>query len=528
MDCDDGDPCTTDECVDGRCVNTPMDCDDGDPCTTDECVDGHCVNTPMDCDDGDLCTTDECVDGHCVNTPMDCDDDDPCTINRCVDGHCVDTPMDCDDDDPCTTDECVDGHCVNTPMDCDDGDPCTTDECVDGHCVNTPMDCDDGDPCTTDECVGGHCVNTPMDCDDGNLCTTDECIGGHCVNTPKNCDDGDRCTEDSCNPFTGQCIHTPIPGCCYNGRCRHGDVDCDGRICFDDVVCIYLRFVRGYFPMYCAGSVPGAEQRADVNCDGVINLRDAWFLQMHLFFCWSIPQCCSPTGGHKLSEQWPSPAETYALAVGHVRSEAGKRIEVPIRVENPRDLKAFGMKVTYPRELLTFQEVNNGSGTEEWVVVDGYETSPGTITLAGFHTEPIQSESPTVIATLVFDVQDGAGPASGELAVVDLMEDVSQAVAMNGHISVDADIPSLYVLKQNAPNPFNPDTEIQFALPEAAKVNVTVYNTVGQVVEVLVNSKMEAGYHAVRWSGENVASGIYFYRMEAGNFVCTRAMILMK
>jgi hypothetical protein len=70
MVCDDGDPCTIDECVDGECVFTPMDCDDGDPCTIDRCVDGKCVFTPMDCDDGDPCTSDACVDGVCVHTPI--------------------------------------------------------------------------------------------------------------------------------------------------------------------------------------------------------------------------------------------------------------------------------------------------------------------------------------------------------------------------------------------------------------------------------------------------------------------------
>ena len=70
-------------------MNTPIDCDDGDACTDDSCVDGVCVNTPIDCDDGDACTTDSCVDGVCVGTPMVCNDGSICTDDSCVDGVCV-------------------------------------------------------------------------------------------------------------------------------------------------------------------------------------------------------------------------------------------------------------------------------------------------------------------------------------------------------------------------------------------------------------------------------------------------------
>ncbi len=95
---------------------TATGCDDGDPCTTDTCVNGTCVNTPINCDDEDPCTTDTCVNGTCVNTPINCDDEDPCTIDSCVDGECVHIPKDCDDGDPCTIDTCVDGECVHTLM----------------------------------------------------------------------------------------------------------------------------------------------------------------------------------------------------------------------------------------------------------------------------------------------------------------------------------------------------------------------------------------------------------------------------
>ncbi|MCH8192918.1 MAG: T9SS type A sorting domain-containing protein, partial [Planctomycetes bacterium] len=85
-----------------------------------------------------------------------------------------------------------------------------------------------------------------------------------------------------------------------------------------------------------------------------------------------------------------------------------------------------------------------------------------------------------------------------------------------------------YVLKSNYPNPFNPETTIEFSLPQSAEVTLVIYNILGEKVEILLNSQQSAGYHKVRWNASNVSSGIYFYRLQAGIFVETRKMMLLK
>jgi hypothetical protein len=92
----------------------------------------------------------------------------------------------------------------------------------------------------------------------------------------------------------------------------------------------------------------------------------------------------------------------------------------------------------------------------------------------------------------------------------------------------DPTLPTEYELSQNSPNPFNPVTEIKFSLPEASYVRLHVYNILGQVVASLVNGNLDAGYHTATWDGNKVASGIYLYRLEAGNKIFTRKMVLMK
>ncbi len=89
-------------------------------------------------------------------------------------------------------------------------------------------------------------------------------------------------------------------------------------------------------------------------------------------------------------------------------------------------------------------------------------------------------------------------------------------------------IPTVYELNQNYPNPFNPTTIIKFALPKDSHVAMSVYNILGQKVADLVNDQYVAGYHQVEFNASDVASGMYLYKLEAGGFVQTKKMLILK
>ncbi len=89
-------------------------------------------------------------------------------------------------------------------------------------------------------------------------------------------------------------------------------------------------------------------------------------------------------------------------------------------------------------------------------------------------------------------------------------------------------LPTEYALHQNFPNPFNPGTTIRFDLVEAQEVTLTVYNVLGQEVAQPVHGRLEAGYHTVSFVATNLASGVYFYRMEAGPYTKLRKMVLIR
>jgi len=92
----------------------------------------------------------------------------------------------------------------------------------------------------------------------------------------------------------------------------------------------------------------------------------------------------------------------------------------------------------------------------------------------------------------------------------------------------DEILPLTYALHPNYPNPFNPVTNIQFTIPEQADVKLQIYNVLGRQVDVLVNETLPIGHHKILWNPKNLSSGVYFYKLEAGSFMKTRKMILLK
>jgi hypothetical protein len=134
----------------------------------------------------------------------------------------------------------------------------------------------------------------------------------------------------------------------------------------------------------------------------------------------------------------------------------------------------------------------------------------------------------------------GVVPGDTLTAIAIDSADNSSAFSWNivaGQISVVEDdpaaLPSAFTLSQNYPNPFNPETSIRYALPSAARVDLRVYNALGQLVANLVSETQPAGWYEAHWSGltdqgQLAASGIYLYLLEAGSFRDTRKMILLK
>jgi len=224
--CDDNNACTSDECVDGRCVHTEKTCSHDLADVDASCVDsfcnrvtGECEIVPVECPDiEDGCLIGTCQGGSCAYEAKTCESDDPCEIGYCSHGTCLFSSIVCGNNNPCVSQECVDGECVATPIDCG------VQGCFVGHCnptsgtceYTTPRTCDDGNPCTRDLCENGECVHPVVECEntDDDLCTIEFCRDGECVSEDMNCDDDDdACTEDYCE----------------DGECKERDGLCPGQ-----------------------------------------------------------------------------------------------------------------------------------------------------------------------------------------------------------------------------------------------------------------------------------------------------------
>lgn len=164
-----------------------------------------------------------------------------------------------------------------------------------------------------------------------------------------------------------------------------------------------------------------------------------------------------------------------------------------------------------------------------YIIEDYSDTSRGTIT---FEFDSIAIEPNTVaVCTLNTNIQtpilevdidgDGTPDTTYTPIVITGIEDDQRN---NGIIS----IPKEYSLSQNYPNPFNPTTSIKYSIPFESLVELKIFNILGQEISTLVNEQKPAGNYEVKFDASVLPSGVYFYRLQAGDFVQTRKMILLK
>lgn len=95
-------------------------------------------------------------------------------------------------------------------------------------------------------------------------------------------------------------------------------------------------------------------------------------------------------------------------------------------------------------------------------------------------------------------------------------------------VQTDGDVPRVFSLSQNFPNPFNPSTQIAFSIPRSGYTTLKVYNILGREIAVLMAKKLEAGRYKVSWNTNGLPSGLYFYRLQSSDFVATKKMVLLR
>ena len=215
-------------------------------------------------------------------------------------------------------------------------------------------------------------------------------------------------------------------------------------------------------------------------------------------------------------------------------------LKLQVTVDDARQLKGYGFVLHYDPDRYEFVEATQANdsplsaGGAHPALFIASDRNPGQVAIG---TMKVDGGAGSGDGTLVeFTFRSTDQPLPGDFRVTD-----GVLVDLDGGIDTVTDVvirdlrnlPTDYALSQNAPNPFNPSTSISYQLPVAGRVKLAVYNVLGQEIQTLLDADVEAGRYDVMWDGRDnggrsLASGIYLYRIQAGNFSDIRRMMLLK
>jgi hypothetical protein len=204
-------------------------------------------------------------------------------------------------------------------------------------------------------------------------------------------------------------------------------------------------------------------------------------------------------------------------------------ITIPLEIESVSEMFAYEINLGFDEHTLEFTDVEFGEMNDG--ALTQYSEDEGDLNLVMASSEAIQGSGD--IAYLTFRVKKEDASPRVTLNRVEVNEvDITATSVNNEELALN--VPEEFNLYQNYPNPFNPSTNIAFDIPEAnTKVSLVIYNILGQQVKTLVNDVYSAGRFSVRWDGTNdygnlVSTGMYIYRIQAGNVVQSKKLTFIK
>ena len=240
--------------------------------------------------------------------------------------------------------------------------------------------------------------------------------------------------------------------------------------------------------------------------------------------------------GTLLASAGEQQAVTAKVDLAYVATDKSNA-NLSVNLENSGSLNVAVLRIKYDTEKFVLGEAVATDRLKDVSVVTSNNTAEGvySIVVVNVNGRAIFKGSGAILTipvTAVGDKFDG----TGEISLLKAGFDDNVAAELDRNVlSPKAVLPKAYALSQNYPNPFNPSTTIAFDVPEGKEVSVrlNVYNMRGQLVRTLVSEVKSEGSYQIQWNGDDnygrkVSSGVYFYRIVAGEFSQTRKMVILK
>jgi hypothetical protein len=301
-----------------------------------------------------------------------------------------------------------------------------------------------------------------------------------------------------------------------------GDCNADRITGPGDVVYLINYLFRNDYP-------PQPMRAGDVNVDDVVDVADVVYLLNYFFRNGDPP--CEPRSQF-FARLNPASAEIS------LRSAAAQDGSINVYVDAQLDVDAYGvqLELQWDPDALEFLNIQKTTRTDKLGLYhnggEGKRLKIGMVDVGG--NGFISSGRGAVLRLGMKSRAHAPDLSSLEIKEAILVDAAGRKLEVRVVDKSDkSNLPKEFSLSQNYPNPFNPHTVIEYSLPGDCEVRITIYNILGQRVRTLVEEHQEAGYRRIEWDGRSdgakeLASGIYFYRIEAEGFTQTRKMLLLK
>lgn len=300
-------------------------------------------------------------------------------------------------------------------------------------------------------------------------------------------------------------------------KVTYGDVDLNNKIQAYDAAQILK---------YLTGSVILNSQQlknADVSGDNEVSSFDASTILRYVVHLVGL-----------LPDTAKAPQAEGNIAMNDVDFGSGSEILVPVEIRNGANIYSLEGLVEYDQQLFRFQGVEPSAGMRNFTIEA--KAQGNSVRIAAAARESANPDG--VVLKMRFRKTGSSAAGDSKISLKQFRMNQNKTIRNAADSKViagaNSSVPGQYIMEQNYPNPFNPMTNIRYGLPELSRVHISIYNSLGELVEDVEETEKPAGYHNLKWNAENYTSGLYLIHISARSLQSdkrmeeTRKMMLIK